>query len=672
MDVKLPNGTLVQGVPDDWTKDQFIDWYVKGATKRLAAGEKLPPEHLQNLSDLGVKTDFADAPALPPQTPEDVPDATTGRPPASLPPGFESFKPKPPTLMQGAALGPTKAVYETGLGLAGLLPGVDTRAAVDESRKYGDIGAVGDVGRFGMDVAMSALPAAGVLKGTQALGLAGRMLPAAANVAGQVGVGAAQGAAAPLGTEDSRATSAGIGAAGALGGEAISGAAGLVRKIPYGIRSLLGSKVTPQYQEALDAAARQGIPLNTAQQVNNPTLRGVSNILDTLSMGAPIAETQDKVIGQRAADLMEAAGGEISPDQAARQLQAQLSRQIGDTSKVPVPGAAPDRGALGRQMGGQYDELLRGRDHAITPETTADVEAVLARFAGVPAAPQAGVMNTGQRLAVLGDPDLDAQAGSLLQPGELGGTEFQEARSLFSKAAREKTGTPTGRAAGQLHNAMNRSFGREYGEGELRRLTDLDAAYAQFLLNREAIPAAPESVLSALKKGDIAVTDATSNLGARGAQRTARQSAVSDLIGGARDKATREVNPEQLAKAIGAESKSSLARKFGSSAGDAEDIRRAIAEVIQPETSSYGKWRKAQAELTAATGGLVGGAGQKLLTGLTTAGKALVLPTLANKALNSKATLRFLQQQNALPQASMLLRPGVNAALSQILLEQNQ
>ncbi len=63
---------------------------------------------------------------------------------------------------------------------------------------------------------------------------------------------------------------------------------------------------------------------------------------------------------------------------------------------------------------------------------------------------------------------------------------------------------------------------------------------------------------------------------------------------------------------------------------------------------------------------------QKLLTALIGAGKALMLPTVANKALNSKAALRFLQQPNALPQTSMLMRPGVNATLSQLLLEQNQ
>lgn len=661
-EIELPSGTIIYDVPDGVTQTQLGDLLTKQFTKRLAAGEQLAPQDLQDAADLGIKMDFEGAPTLPAKPPSDVPLAATGRPPEG-PPGFRSFPSEKDatSLPMQVALGYGKSFYEQGQGLRGLIPSQNeaARQAIDESRKYGDLGPVGDVSRFATDIASSSLPAVGLLKGTQALNLGSRALQGAANSLPQIALGAAQGAAGPVGSGDSRLVGAALSGGGSAGGEALSGLLGLGK---------LAMRPTPAHQESVALAEKMGFPLDISQKSGklNTLMRYVRPFA---AGGRSLPNKQAARAEELGEALVRNMGGPLAPDEAARVAREGVVRRVGDITDVPL-GQHAARGELGNLYGGQYDKLLRSRQHQITPELADQVRTALESFEGSPVQPSASLRRPATALLNAADPEMAAASRQLLDPAEMAGERFQDTRSLFSRAARKKGGEPTGRLGRSLAEAMTESFGIEYGPEDLSRLRSLDDKYDRFLTNKGALASNPSTLVKRLQANEPITAQAADELGLPEAVQASRAGFATNLIEGARDKATRAVDPNALAAQIGKHPQSILEANLGPYAQNAEDLRRVLADVIKAEKGDVapGVFRRHAILLSLLGGAGIGGYGGGSLSGaLGGAATAFGGPTLLYHAMNAKPV-----QKAILGPASTVARPTVNSAIAQIMQERNQ
>lgn len=219
MDVKLPDGTVIKGVPDGMTKSQL-------ATKLQKAGRDVPKDWLQPSK------------SSPTMTKEDVLGSPT----------------------QQFLAGVGKSFVDIGRG-AGQLVGLESREDVEKARQ------------LDKPLMESGYGKAGAIAGDIAATVPAALIPGAATVPGAAAVGAVQGALQPVGKDESRLSNIAVGgAAGAVGsklGEVAAKGAGKLFASSQA-KAAAHESLMKGKDEATKAAIEAGYKVPPSQA--NPTL----------------------------------------------------------------------------------------------------------------------------------------------------------------------------------------------------------------------------------------------------------------------------------------------------------------------------------------------------------------------------------------------------------------
>jgi len=231
MDVTLPDGTTIQGVPDGTTKAQLLaKLQANGHPAAAALGHAMAQEQVAN-------------------------DPITQ--------GAKNFAKDMPFTQQFAA-GYGQAVPNLVRGM-GQIAGLTPQSEVDEAKRLDQPllstggGVLGNiVGNAALYAPSSAIPGAGSLPGAGA-------------------IGAATGAIQPVGTGESRALNTGVGAAAGVGGQLLG------RALGRAIRPIQTS-LSPQEEQLAQAAAREGIPLTAGQQTGSKPLQIAESVMENLPL----------------------------------------------------------------------------------------------------------------------------------------------------------------------------------------------------------------------------------------------------------------------------------------------------------------------------------------------------------------------------------------------------
>jgi hypothetical protein len=346
MDVRLPDGTVIQNVPDGMTK--------AGLASKLAAN--------------GHDTSWYQTDVAPENRADYQYDPTSGMS------GMDKF-------MAGAG----KSVVDMGRGIrqigaeAGQLVGLDTNA--DQYRQQQDqlsaqdaplmrTGA-GIAGNIAGNIAAtyaggSLLRGAGALAGAgrtgQALNAVGSAITSPTSVRGAATVGAAMGGIQPVGVNDSRTMNATIG--GAVGGLSQM-AANAIGKIGTGA----GKALDPADARAVATLEKNGVQLDAAQKSGSTLLRrlkaGLSDNPMTAGAQEQVAQAQKSQFNQAVLKSIGVDAESATPETmgAARKEIGQMFNSVLDNAQI-----TPSKGALNQLqvLAARSRRVLTGDSNPIT------------------------------------------------------------------------------------------------------------------------------------------------------------------------------------------------------------------------------------------------------------------------------------------------------------------
>lgn len=300
-----------------------------------------------------------------------------------------------------------KAIVDTGRGLRQLNPFGDKAALqqdIDESKRLDaplmDTGG-GVVGNIGGQIGMALLPG-GALKGASYLPQLAKAAPALSAVAkattvpnsikGAAALGAAQGAVQPVATDDSRLLNIGLGAAGGAAGQAIpKGIARVVRpQTSPEVQALMREGVTPTPGQILGGGfQRLEEGFTSIPYVGDVVKSGQLRAIEDLNRAAynralnPIGEKAGKAVGNEG---IAAVGDKLS--QAYERVLPKLNVQLDADFGQALQGVRQLAEELPDTQGKQFSKLFQARvlnkfspEGTMNGETMKHVESDLGRLA---------------------------------------------------------------------------------------------------------------------------------------------------------------------------------------------------------------------------------------------------------------------------------------------------
>lgn len=462
MDVTLPDGTVVQNVPEGTTKSQLV-------AKLKAAGH-----------DTSWAPDHVNSPNVAPENRADYQyDPTSGM----------SWADK---FFAGAG----KAAVDMGRGIrqlgaeAGQLVGLNTNA--DQYRQQQDeinqqdaplmqTGA-GIVGNIAGNIATtyaggSLLRGAGALAGAgrvgQALTTAGNVIASPNTVRGAATAGAVMGGIQPVGTEDSRTLNTALGAGTGAASQAVGNVLGRI-----GSGSTKG--LNPADARAVRTLEQNGVQLDAAQKTGSTMLQRVK------------AGLSDNPL---------TAGGQV---EAADAQKAGFTRAVLAKINVNADAATP------QVMGQARDDIGRMFDQALT---------------GVSIKPSSGALNQMQVLAARSKRVLPGDTNQITRTvddivshlsqngGALDGAYYKTLRSDLSALTMQADVGPIAR---QLMNGLDNSFQQAAGPQNAALLQDARRLWRNMLVIEKAVPTDDSGMISAAKLANQFGTKANRNAGVYG------------------------------------------------------------------------------------------------------------------------------------------------------------
>jgi len=287
VNVTLPDGTVIKGVPDGTTKAQLLD--------RLASAKHPAARALRHeMAKAQVEGD-------------------------PITQGAKNFAKHMPWWRQAAA-GYGKAAPDIALGL-GQITGLASDEDVEE-RKRLDAPLMNTGGGITGNIAGNAM----LFAPTAAI-------PGAGTLPGAAVIGAASGAVQPVGKDESRSANAMVGGLMGAGGQ-LAG-----RVVGRGLKPI-SSRLGPEEAQLAQAAGREGIPLTAGQQTGSRPLQIAESVMENLPMtsGSQIAarEAQQRAFTaaalRRAGIKGDSAGGRVLSEQ--KQFLGSALGDIAENSKL--------------------------------------------------------------------------------------------------------------------------------------------------------------------------------------------------------------------------------------------------------------------------------------------------------------------------------------------------
>lgn len=326
MNVTLPDGTTIQGVPDGTTQAQLLQ-------KLQANGHPAAKSLGHAMAQSQVAND-----------------------PISM--GAKNFAQDMPAGKQFLA------------GYGKVMP--DLIAGAKQLVGAGDQGEIDEQKRLDAPLMKTGAGLAGNIAGSAVTYAPTAMIPGAGSLVGAGLIGAGVGAAQPVATGDSRATNAALGAVGGAGGQLLG------RGIGRAIRPVEQS-LNPQEQALAAAAAKEGIPLTAGQQTGSRPLQIAESVMENLpltsasqlgkkeaqqraftaaalkkgGMSGDVADAGTMLTQKRAlGSTMEGVAANNSVDFTQRGINAELSRILSDASAHLPPAEAS-------KLSGTVDQILK-------------------------------------------------------------------------------------------------------------------------------------------------------------------------------------------------------------------------------------------------------------------------------------------------------------------------
>lgn len=411
MDVRLPNGQVIRGVPEGTTKTDLRMKLVKNGINPDAPAAQVDPTEGMSGTDkflAGVGKSFVD----------------TGR-------GLRQIY---------ASV--ADAVAPRDKGLTQLVTGQDNSRSAEIQREIDDAAALdaplmdtgaGVAGNVAGALTQMVAPGGAAVRAGRALNSArllnaGRSLMAPATFTGAAAQGATFGALQPVQTGGSRGMNAGLGALGGAGGQAVAKTVGAVAKP---LANKLGAEERRLAQLALD----EGIPLTAADRT------GTKPLLAAVMENLPLTSgKQVKILDQKA---------------------SAFNRAVLKRAGINADEAAPHiLDAARKELGAEFDRLSAGRSVPLGDgmlNKLADLDAAQAEVRGV-----------------LDTSKIDRLVNGMLDKlsrGSLKGETAQAIRSELTKEAKDAAAAQQTRLADALktvRNAVDDAIGDTMSGGDKR------------------------------------------------------------------------------------------------------------------------------------------------------------------------------------------------------------
>jgi hypothetical protein len=272
MDIQLPTGEILTGVPDGTTKSQLV---AKLYQKGISVPEEWLPEKQRGWSQFLDSHGFQKISPL--YTPEFAEKARV-----QIEKDAKEYAPTG-TNAQNFMAGAGKSVVDLGRGLkqigaeagnaAGIVPDqtvANVQSDIDAA-KLRDAALMETKAGLGGDIAgtlaTTLIPGGAIAKGAEALGLAKTALTARAFVnprtlLASLGVGGAQGALQPVASDESRLANTAVGAAGGGLGSAVA-------KVSSAVAQPVKNVLSATAQKAVNVLESAGVPLDLAQRTGS-------------------------------------------------------------------------------------------------------------------------------------------------------------------------------------------------------------------------------------------------------------------------------------------------------------------------------------------------------------------------------------------------------------------